>query len=273
MIFGLEIAMAIAGLIALFSGRLPLTNRRFVRGVPARLLGVTALLPFPLAFAGGFVVGFNRGLQGLPVDPKDPIFIWIEVGAVAICALIVFGGGFALSEETPPVAPVNHEEDPYGTDRLDRGDGEARTIPFNAKAVFTFRSDRKYRVYGDAESLYFIHLAGQHDLFANLSGIDPNAIRDMDRSSPKDLIGNHKHDFVVSLDDVASAKIDPPTFWGGHGKHVGSWTLVLQDGTKWNLQFEETLDMGNAITSLTNLLGDKITVNAKWDEAKQKYRS
>lgn len=274
MIFGLEIGLAIVGLIALFRGKLPLTQQRFVSGVPARLLGLVALAPFPIAFGAAFVFGFQAGLEGRVMNEsvKTTLMI-IEAALVIFSALIVFGVGFAISETPPPIPDLDEPEDDRSTG-IAAGwpDSEPRVRPFNAKAIFTFKSDRKYRVYGDGEMLYFIHLAGQWDLIGNLAGIDPQKLRDMDRMSPKDMVGNHANDFTVPLEDAASATIDAPSFWGGHGKHVGSWQLVLKDGTKWNLQFEEMPDMRRAVESLSQLLGEKITVNANWDEVKQKYR-
>ena len=44
-----------------FAGKLPLTQQRFVSGVSARLLGLVALTPFPIAFGVAFVFGFQAG--------------------------------------------------------------------------------------------------------------------------------------------------------------------------------------------------------------------
>jgi hypothetical protein len=271
MVLGVEIALAIVGLIALFGGKLPLTQRRFVQGVPARLLGVVALSPFPLAFAMGFRAGLQAADAGRPIAAVQDSLRWMEVGFVAVSALVVFGIGFLISEEAPSLAKFEEEDEPLARDRRD-GDDEVTVRPFNAKAIFTFKSDRQYRVYADADQLYFIHLVGQHDFIAKLQGVDPEKIREMDRTPPKDMAGNHPHDFTVALTDVASATIDAPSFWGGHGKHSGSWQLTLADGTKWSFQFEEVADMRRAIESLATILEKKISVNAKWDEAKQKYR-
>ena len=50
MILGIEIALVIIGLLALVRGRMTVTASRVVEGIPARLLGLLALTPIPIAF-------------------------------------------------------------------------------------------------------------------------------------------------------------------------------------------------------------------------------
>jgi hypothetical protein len=64
MILGAEIGMLIVGIMALVQGRLPLTKTREVRGLPARLLAIVALLPLPLSFVGGLLLGIATVAQG-----------------------------------------------------------------------------------------------------------------------------------------------------------------------------------------------------------------
>lgn len=49
MILGLEIGLAIMGILALIRGRMQLSKTKIVTGIPARLLGAMALTPFPIA--------------------------------------------------------------------------------------------------------------------------------------------------------------------------------------------------------------------------------
>ena len=46
--FILEIALFIPGLLALLTGRVPLTRRRVVKDTAARLVGVILMIPLPL---------------------------------------------------------------------------------------------------------------------------------------------------------------------------------------------------------------------------------
>lgn len=90
MILGLEIGMLIFGFIGLVTGKLKLSAGNEVEGAPARLLGLVAILPLPLALVTGFCIGLSMGPR---VHDMQGTFLVIELGLVGICALIVFGGG------------------------------------------------------------------------------------------------------------------------------------------------------------------------------------
>lgn len=64
MILVAEIAMLIGGFIALVSGRFKLTKNRTVVGGAARWAGFIMLLPLPIGFSVGFVIGFQEAAQG-----------------------------------------------------------------------------------------------------------------------------------------------------------------------------------------------------------------
>src|SRR5215217_4150589 len=66
MILGIEIALIILGLMALIRGKFQLSKSKVVVGLPARLLGVLALTPLPVAV---LVLGVYTVTQ---VDPNDP---------------------------------------------------------------------------------------------------------------------------------------------------------------------------------------------------------
>jgi hypothetical protein len=57
MILGLEIGMLVYGLYVLYSGKFQLSKQRIVEGGRARLAGLICVLPLPLAFAAGFILG------------------------------------------------------------------------------------------------------------------------------------------------------------------------------------------------------------------------
>jgi hypothetical protein len=102
MILGMEIALLCAGLYALVTGRFTVTRNRVVHGAPARLLGLLALLPFPLCFAYGVQRAADMAAHGQ--DPAQLSSDWnmiaLEAGVVIVCAFVVFGLG-ALMAETP----------------------------------------------------------------------------------------------------------------------------------------------------------------------------
>ncbi len=97
LLLGAEIGLLIFGIYALVRGRLKVTNNRIVRGVAARLLGIVAMLPVPLALLIGFVMGMEAAARGRPMDDAFKLSLTlIELGLVAGCGLFVFTVGFFL---------------------------------------------------------------------------------------------------------------------------------------------------------------------------------
>jgi hypothetical protein len=67
MIIGLYIGLAIAGILALIRGRMQISKTKVVVGIPARLLGLLAFTPFPVALVVGMIyVAANADVT----DPK-----------------------------------------------------------------------------------------------------------------------------------------------------------------------------------------------------------
>jgi uncharacterized protein (TIGR03000 family) len=99
MILGMEIAMLGMGLYALVTGKMTLTRNRVVYGAGARFLGLIALMPFPLAFLGGVVVGVEAAMSGRRLSDSSVqwTLIAIEGGAVVFCALLVYGLGMLMT--------------------------------------------------------------------------------------------------------------------------------------------------------------------------------
>jgi hypothetical protein len=98
MILGLEIAMLIGGIVALVTGKLKLSQRMVTEGVAARLAGAVFLLPLPMAFTIGLVIGFMQATQGRPVDGGfNWTLVLMEAGVVLVCLVlglvIAFAGG------------------------------------------------------------------------------------------------------------------------------------------------------------------------------------
>ena len=109
MILGVEIALALVGLLALFTGRMNITGKKLVYGVPARLLGLLALTPLPLAL-----------LAVLASGTGDPTTITlIEGGVVFTVVAVVFGIGAILAVPRPE--PANRT----GTRAMTAGHGTA----------------------------------------------------------------------------------------------------------------------------------------------------
>jgi hypothetical protein len=82
------IIFAVFGIIALIKGEFYLTRDRVVRAVPARIIGVILLLPFPLAFMVGAALGLFIELRGGNVNVNDKGFM----GTAAVLELMIMGG-------------------------------------------------------------------------------------------------------------------------------------------------------------------------------------
>ena len=123
LIIGLGIGMIIAGIIALVRGRLQLSQRKAVQGVPAYILGVALLTPLPL----GFLVAIIYTI--LSVDPNKPdqveqwtndnemVLNWIVAGVEIGLGLIIIIIAACLAKPLPDVArqvgrrPVDYDDE------------------------------------------------------------------------------------------------------------------------------------------------------------------
>lgn len=101
MILGLEIGMLIFGLVALVRGKFTLSKNKVVEGAAARLLGLLALTPLPLALAVVFLyvaASSPANPEKFAEDNKLTIAL-IEAGVVIGIAVLVFGIGAAIGKD------------------------------------------------------------------------------------------------------------------------------------------------------------------------------
>ena|SRR5947209_5192294 len=100
MILGMEIVLLLVGIGALLTGRLPLSPYHVVRGAPARLLGLLALMPVPLSVCAGAVTVVLMTPRP-EKDLKDPsvraTVVALEAGVVVTCAALVYGLGWLVA--------------------------------------------------------------------------------------------------------------------------------------------------------------------------------
>lgn len=164
---------------------------------------------------------------------------------------------------------------------------------FNTRATFTLKGDRVYRVYPEGDELYFIRIAGQMQamdwrialnqlgLLGIWIGRKLNARRDItlaaktaeaDAMTPQEQLQGHKHSFHLHVNDVLTSSFDAPKIVSLHGRHAAVWLLEPQRGEKWRFQFEDPHEAREALAVLSAALGDRLTVNAVWDDAKEKFR-
>lgn len=124
MILGLEIGLFVFGLMAVINGRMKFGENKVVEGLGARLLGLLAMAPLPLAFTVGFVYGFMKAAN----DPNFDADQFAQDNALALAgveAAIVIGLGLlvlviGLSIGVPPERPRRRR------DRDDDYDDEPR---------------------------------------------------------------------------------------------------------------------------------------------------
>ena len=126
MILGVEIAMLIVGLLALVRGKLTISKNKVVTGTAARLLGLLALTPLPVALAA---VGLYVAVSGVGdperfVEDNKLTLALIEAGVVIGIAILVFGIGAAIGK--PPETEKKYRDEDYEDGEDDRPRRRAR---------------------------------------------------------------------------------------------------------------------------------------------------
>jgi hypothetical protein len=82
-IFGVAILISL-----LANGKFPTGSNKELRGGPAYIVSLLLIAPLPLIFLIGCGVGFHAAAQGKQdIDEEDPIYLVIEIGVVALCAI------------------------------------------------------------------------------------------------------------------------------------------------------------------------------------------
>jgi hypothetical protein len=122
MILGVGIAMIVVGLLALVRGRMTISKTKVVVGVPARLLGLLALTPYPIAIVAVLLYVAAKG--GQIRDDDQWTLTAIEGGIVIGMAILVFVIGSAVAVN-PEEAERRRRRDDYD-DEDDRDRDEDR---------------------------------------------------------------------------------------------------------------------------------------------------
>jgi MFS family permease len=108
MILALEIVMLIGGIYALIAGKLKLSKTMDLLGSRARIAGIIMILPLPLAFGFGLVIGLLIGMGILPSSLQS--WSWcIEVIIVIACIAGVYG---YASASKPPQDSLPPSDEP-----------------------------------------------------------------------------------------------------------------------------------------------------------------
>ena len=128
MILGIEIAMIVMGIIAIFKGKLTISKTKVVTGWPARLLGLVCLAPLPIVFLGAaiwaIVLNVNNDTAEVQV-PATSSLVGLEIGTVIFCGAIAFGVGSLIArpqEASPKSAKAANRKQTSQVSDADDGD-------------------------------------------------------------------------------------------------------------------------------------------------------
>lgn len=116
MILLLEIGLIVWGIIILVKGQVALSPNRVVRGAAARIVGVFLLLPLPLAFATGIVMGFMMVAQGKRLEVEElratgfVVEVSILLGCIFVALLIACFTSTPRKRKPPPEEEIHEVE-------------------------------------------------------------------------------------------------------------------------------------------------------------------
>lgn len=162
------------------------------------------------------------------------------------------------------------------------------TTAFNARFFSFWSEERLYRVYFAPGGMFFIRVGGpRHDQVARQFGLIgllvstltmkgrmkkvQQKMADLDQSSLRERLEDHKHNFREPFTEVVSSTIEPGSVWTGQGSNKGRWKLVFENRKKMSFQFDELDDITTAVEELPKVLGEKHTNRVEWSDKKKKY--
>jgi hypothetical protein len=114
LLIGLGIGLIVVGIVAIVRGRLQLSKSRAVVGVPARLLGVGFLFPFPLGFLAAMIYTVANVPDATRPDVVDKWTKDNELVLTGITAGVMIGLAVVLviiaAMAAKPVAEIERSE-------------------------------------------------------------------------------------------------------------------------------------------------------------------
>ncbi len=162
---------------------------------------------------------------------------------------------------------------------------------FNARAVFTWKSDRYYRIYLRGQELFFIRTSGQltGELIARQFGLlgmlvwslikkgrqkKWAAMMEMlDRTPLDELVLMHKHSFKAHPMQLAEQVVEPAGWFKGHGNYVARWRFTMPGATeRVTLQLPTNEDVETALRLLPPVTGGMLRVDVEWNASTKKYQ-
>jgi hypothetical protein len=124
------IIMLIFGIVALAKGSFSLTRGRVVKGIPARMVGLLLVLPFPISFGAGLALGVYAVSTGMPEQQVHDIanVLGVVIAFGFLIAALVTAFVFATPVEPKRPRFAEEDEDDYGSRYEDRR-GRPREMP------------------------------------------------------------------------------------------------------------------------------------------------
>lgn len=163
------------------------------------------------------------------------------------------------------------------------------TVPaFNARAVFTWKSDRQYRVYVMDEQLVFIRTGGQQvgQMVARQFGLIGALVwaltkkrrekklaaarQAMDATHPLQLVTQHEHSFQSHRSQLTEQTLEPPSWFKGRGPYAARWRFVAA-GDRMLLELPTPEDVEALLRLLAPIVGTTLRVDIAWNAKKKKY--
>jgi hypothetical protein len=119
-----QIATFIFGLVVTITGKMSWSRTRITRGAPARVAGVLLMMPLPVSFLIGILVGLALVAQGRMVVGPDDVPRWLLFMEPAIYGIFVIAAlwvaGANAREEGQTWVPDQYDP------RARRGPGDER---------------------------------------------------------------------------------------------------------------------------------------------------
>jgi hypothetical protein len=97
----LAIACLVIGIVALVKGKMAVTGKKEIRGGPLYAAAILLILPLPLSFMAGFLLGATAGPEGISENTVMVAGV-ITTWAPILAAIII---GFIFAQPKTEVAP------------------------------------------------------------------------------------------------------------------------------------------------------------------------
>jgi hypothetical protein len=156
-------------------------------------------------------------------------------------------------------------------------------------ARFISKNPNMFRVYVQGSDLYFVDLGGLGELgqavtahFGLIGYLIGAAMKKKAKQKAEDLLQRFetqdlesllresKKSFKLYIPEISEAVIDPPTFFGLHGKQAGRLNVKTRGDNKYRFEFENADSLRAALDALPGLLNGTLRINGEWNESKKK---